>query len=410
MTDMFAPSARVLDVTRLLRRVGGVPTGIDRVELAYLRALLADPIPLLGLARMRLGYALLDRAGLLGLESRVSGRIEWGAPDRLSRVIRRMRPEQRRAESDLRRLAVARCLPQRLGAMLRSHVPSGASYLNVGHSNLTDRVLSAIKHQAKARIAVMIHDTIPLDFPSVQRAETRPKFHAMLRRVRALADLVICNSEQTRRDVVRHMQAEGPVPSCVVAHLGVEVPEPAPLDMPPVFRMDAPFFVVLGTIEPRKNHALLLSIWEDLAEEADCPQLVICGRRGWENEAVFTWLDQNPLVGDHVFECPGLSDGQVATLLKQSCGLLFPSLAEGYGLPPIEAAALGVPVICNDLPIYREVLGDIPVYVGIEDRYLWKNKIKGLMHPNQADEQAAAPMGFSPPTWQQHFNAVLRLT
>lgn len=410
MIDTFTPSARVLDVTRLLRRAGRLATGVDRVELAYLRALLAQETPLMGLARMRLGYALLDREGLQGLEARVSGRIDWGAPDRLSRVIRKMRPEQRRAESDLRRLAMVRCLPQRLGAMLRAHVPAGASYLNVGHSNLTDRVLSSMKHQAKARIAVMIHDTIPLDFPSVQRAETGPKFRAMLRRVQALADLVICNSEQTGQDVVRHMRADGPVPDCVVAHLGVEIPEPAPLDMPGAFRMDAPFFVALGTIEPRKNHALLLALWEEMAREADCPQLVICGRRGWENEAVFTWLDQNSLVGDRVFECPDLSDGQIATLLKQSCGLLFPSLAEGYGLPPIEAATLGVPVICNDLPIYREVLGDIPVYVGIEDRYLWKNKIKGLMHPNQADGQATAPMGFSPPTWRQHFNAVLRLT
>lgn len=410
MPATHPPSARVLDITRLLRRAGRGLTGIDRVELAYLRAILAAQTPAFGLARSRLGYVVLDRTGLDAFCQRIEGAVPWGPPDTLTRVMRGMRPDQQCAESDLRRWALDRCLPQRLGAMLHRVLPEGAAYLNVGHSNLTDRVLSSMKHQAKARIAVMIHDTIPLDLPQVQRPETRPAFSAMIRRVRALADLVICNSDQTRQDVIRHMQALGPVPDCVVAHLGVDLAPPQPVQMPTGFDPQAPYFLTVGTIEPRKNHALLFSLWEEMAQHPECPQLVICGARGWENAPVFAWLDDHPLVGQTVFECPGLTDGQITTLLQGSRGLLFPSVAEGYGLPPIEAAAQGIPVICADLPVYREILGDIPVYAGIYDRYLWQQKIKELAHPVQADGQATMAQRFLPPTWQQHFNAVLRLT
>lgn len=404
MTDGFIPSARMLDVTRLLRRSGRALTGVDRVELAYLRALLSEAVPIFGLARTRFGYVLLDHSGMAAFLARIEGAAEWGLPDRLSRMLPRLSYDQKSAESDVRRLALARCVPQRLGRMLRKYLPMGASYVNVGHSNLTERVLSAAKYQAGMRIAVMIHDTIPLDFPQFQRAETQAAFQGMLKRVHRMADLVICNSDQTRQDVVRHMRVLGAVPACVIAPLGVELAKPERPDMPNGFVRDNPYFVTVGTIEPRKNHALLLELWEELSQFPDCPQLVICGARGWTNETVFHWLDTNPLMGRNVFECTGLSDSQIAGLLKSSCGMLFPSVTEGYGLPPIEAAAMGVPVICNDLLVYRDVLGDIPVYAGIEDRYLWINKIRYLMSFDKTTGQTA----FTPPDWRTHFNAVLR--
>ena len=402
MSDRLTPSARMLDVTRLLRRAGRGLTGVDRVELAYLRAFLSDPVPVFGLARTRLGYVLLDHSGMAAFLARIEGHAAWGVPDGLSRVLPRLSYDQKCAESDIRRLAFARCVPQRLGGMLRKYLPAGASYVNVGHSNLTERVLSAIKHQAGARIAVMIHDTIPLDFPQFQRVETQAAFQGMLKRVHRMADLVICNSNQTRQDVLRHMG--GRAPDCVIAPLGIEVAQPKRPDMPPGFMWDNPYFVTVGTIEPRKNHALLLDIWEELAQSPGCPQLVVCGARGWNNETVFHRLDNSSLMGRYVFECAGFNDSQIAGLLQSSCGMLFPSFTEGYGLPPIEAAALGVPVICNDLLVYRDVLGDIPVYAGIEDRYLWTSNIRILVSSDKATGQTA----FMPPDWQTHFNAVLR--
>lgn len=369
-------------------------TGVDRVEFAYLRALVADPLPLFALARTRIGYVLLGPDGAAAILA-CAGAEDWGPMDTLGRVLRRGSVARRQAEAALRRHALARCLPQGLGAMLRRHLPEGVSYLNTGHSNLTDRVLSGMGSVRDSRIAVLVHDTIPLDLPQYQRPETLRKFKHFLSRTARSADLVICNSQATLRDCQRHLEAFGRIPDGIVAPLGIETVSPdARSDVP-----DGPYFVTVGTIEPRKNHALLLDIWDHFAAEGRTgPHLLICGGRGWKNDAVFARLDAgNPLVQ----ECPGLSDGQIAGLLRGSRGLLFPSFAEGYGLPPIEAAALSVPVVVRDLDIYRETLGDIPIYLPSGDVYSWRKKIE------QLTEQRPSPIEFVPPGWDEHFNIVL---
>ena len=318
--------------------------------------------------------------------------------------------------SDARRLARARTHRRGLGRMLARHLPKGFGYLNVGHSNFNDRVAHAVRHGGGGRIAVMVHDTIPLDYPLLQRPEAVARFRRMLGKVRMHADLVIYNSQATRGDAERHMRESGEPPQGVVAHLGVQVAAPAPEDLPAGLPPEGRYFVTTGTIEPRKNHALLLEIWERLAKQTppqEMPHLVICGSRGWMNEELFFRIDRSPLKGEHLHEVAGLSDGAVAALTRGAVGALYPSLAEGFGLPMAEAAALGVPVICADLPIYHEVLGDIPVYASVKDSYLWQRRItalaaKGRQQARQAegdDENA-----FTPPDWTAHFNRVLKLT
>lgn len=406
--DGAAP--RLLDLTRLVRRAGRIPTGVDRVELAYLRRFVALESPVFAFVRSAHGYILLDRAGMAGILERIEGRQIWGPADGLSRIARGLSPERRRAEADLRRLAIARCVPPGLHRMLRRHFPNGATYFNVSHSNLSNRTLSTMRHGAGARVIVMIHDTIPLDFPQYQRPETPPAFRKMLHRVQAHADVVLCNSAQTERDFIGHMQPHGQAPRTRVVHLGVDVPAHdgrAPL--PPQIDQSRPWFCTVGTIEPRKNHAFLLDLWQEMTRtypDQEIPQLVICGARGWLNEDVFARLDAAG-TSANVHEISGLDDSTLAAVLRRSAGMVFPSLAEGYGLPPAEAAALGIPVICAPLPVYGEILGDIPIYVSLQDRYLWTRKIMGLTAEHKAGQSAGMRKhAFQPPTWDAHFKAV----
>ena len=405
-------SARVLDLTRLVSRAGRVLTGVDRVELAYLQKLTSGDLPCFGLVRTPLGYLLLDRKGMQELAGRITGQVPWGPADRLSRVFGKLDAAQQGALSDLRKLAVARTHRRGLAKMLQRSIPKGFGYLNVGHSNLTDRVIHSVKYGAKGKVAVMIHDTIPLDHPLLQTPGSVERFREMLKRVQRHADVVIYNSRATRKDAERHMGEWGALPQAVVAHLGVERAEAKPEELPKGLPPERAYFVSVGTIEPRKNHALLLEIWERLVKQTppqEMPHLVICGQRGWMNEEVFFRMDRSALMGEHLHEYDDLSDGAIAALLDGAAGALYPSFAEGYGLPLIEAAARGVPVICADLPATREILKDIPVYASLKDSYLWQRRITALAKGRQAGRQADTK-AFDPPTWKQHFNKVFSLT
>ncbi len=401
--------ARLLDLTRLMSRVGGgAMTGIDRVEAAYLSHLSAEPEPLFALVRTALGFVLLDREGVEALHSCLSGRAAWGSADLLSRLTHRRAPMRRRAESDLRRLALARSGRKGLARMLARHLPAGAVWLNVGHANLSDDVFAAI-HAAGGRAHVLVHDMIPLEYPEYQRPGTVPLFERRMRAVARAADLVIYNSAASRRDAERYFSGWGRVPPGLVAHLGIEVPEPAPEALPAGLDLATPYFVALGTIEPRKNHALLLDIWEDLTAHGPAPNLYIVGNRGWNNQAVFARLDARPR---GVIELDRLSDGAVAALLQGARALLFPSHAEGFGLPPCEAHALGVPVVASDLPVLCEILGNIPIYASPADMYSWRKTIQALAEETDARRSPGAMQDTGPalPTWEDHFNLVLRVS
>ncbi len=386
---------RCLDLTRLSRRAGRTLTGVDRVELAYLKRLLKTSDAIFGLVRTRLGFLLLDRSGM-ALFDQLLTTGAWARASFLARVIWHD-PVRRNVEASLRKLAIARCSPRGLRTMLRQNLPTGVHYLNTAHSNLNHQVLAAFAGLPKARIGVFLHDTIPLDYPQYQRVETPQAFRKQIKAVSGLADLVIVNSDQTAQDVARHLSAFGHVPPIISAHLGYDAaPEDSTMSLP-----DRPYFVALGTIEPRKNHDLLLRIWSQFSDDPDAPTLVICGNRGWRNEDVFKKLDRGV---PHVVEHNGLSDGQIMTLMKGARALLMPSFAEGYGLPVVEAAAIGCPIVATDLPVYREVVGDIPVYVDPNDAYQWISAIKTLMLARSGLPATA----FSPPTWDAHFSEVLR--
>lgn len=399
----------LLDLTELFFQIGRGPmTGITRVTLTYLHHCLTLERPVFGLINHRRGVMLLGRDDMAWFARSLSDRYEWAgdraAPGLRERLRTDLLPAQRAALSALRARALARALPLGLRLMLRRRLPPGTVALLTGLSNL-DRATFAAFNGAGLAPVVMIHDTIPLDFPHYVPKGGDAWFARRLQAVGAQARQVLYISDQTRRDAEGHLARLGHrVPPGVVAHLGVTPMQPDLGAVPADLDLTQPFFVILGTIEPRKNHAFLLDLWEEMARGglASLPRLLILGSRGWRNEEFFARLEGSPLYGQVVIERANLPDGAVAAIVAQARALLFPSHAEGFGLPAIEAAHLGTPVLANDLPVYREFLGDYPYLVPVANTEAWMQALGALAWGGLA---ARTPPAL--PRWEGHFATVM---
>ncbi len=367
---------------------------MDRVEFAYLDRFLNDPIPVFGLARAGRGFFLLDRRGL------VRFRQSLGNPT----------PPDQDGRSLLTPLSIA---SGPLAAyLLRRHVPAGADYYNVGHANLSRWRLRAIRRFARCRVTVLIHDVIPLRHPEFSRPDATASFRRKLKAAAWEADRIICTCATTGADVRAALANLGRVPPMVIAPLGINHVEAVPSQRVTELLAGRPYFLAVGTIEPRKGYDFLLDLWEDMHRtrpKAETPCLVIAGRRGWRNDAVFRRLDSLPTIGGTVLEFSDLPDGAIAALMDDAEALLFPSLAEGYGLPTIEAAARGCPVLCLPLPVFDELLGDYPVYLKESDGYSWLGTMDGLIKTGRQRDRTERRRSTSrrPPEWESHFNRVL---
>jgi glycosyltransferase involved in cell wall biosynthesis len=231
---------------------------------------------------------------------------------------------------------------------------------------------------------------------------------------------VVANSADTLARLKEFATVEGvAMPRhSVVAPLGVE---PLWLDPPEgaaaslaVDDDGRPYFLTLGTIEGRKNHILLLRVWRDLAAALGdrCPRLVIVGQRGWQCGEATALLDNSPVLRPHVTELPACGDAALLSLMAGATALLFPSFAEGYGLPLVEALAVGTPVIASDLPVFREIAGDIVTTLDPRDMPGWYAAVRDFAMPGSAERAAQlariAASGFRPPSWASHFARVDR--
>lgn len=371
----------LLDVTRLLWRRwrGGLPTGVDRVCLAYLERY--GPV----------AQALVQRKGVqITLSHRRSRQL----------VDLLLTPS-----SHFRRDLLLFFLGA-LPSLLRSRPPQQALYLNVGHTGLDEPGLPGWIAAHQLRAIFLVHDLIPITHPHFCRAGEDRRHLRRMRTVLASASGVITNSHATADELGRLARKLGMrMPPVAVAWLSADgLGQPRARPAP-----DRPYFLVLGTIEARKNHRLLLEVWRGLFERLGeaVPRLVIVGTRGWEAQEVIRQLDQlGPLQG-HVVERPRCSDEELAELVAGARALLMPSFAEGFGLPVVEALRLGTAVIATDLPVYREIAGTIPAYLPPDDPASWQETVLHYAgNGRQRQEQLDRLRGFRAPDWPSHFARV----
>ena len=366
----------LLDVTRLIWRrwKGRFPTGVDRVCLAYLRHFAGRSQAVVQHDHFR---RILRRAA----SNELFGLLE-GPPERFRRKL---------PLSALRHI----------GGL--NDEGRGRLYLNVGHTGLNSLGFRDWVRRANVRPIYFVHDLIPITHPEYCRAGEAERHRERMRTVLITGAGVIGNSQATLDELGEFAKAEGlPMPPAIAAWLGSE-PLPVPISAQ---QPDRPTFVILSTIEARKNHLMLLQIWSRLIDRLSngAPRLLIIGQRGWEADPVFDLLDRSEKLRGHVVELNECSDDELAQHLVTARALIFPSFAEGYGLPLVEALGLGVPAIASDLPVFREIGGDIPTYLSPTDEAGWEAAILDYSRPRKAQLQRLKR--FKGPDWQSHFDTV----
>jgi glycosyltransferase involved in cell wall biosynthesis len=175
-------------------------------------------------------------------------------------------------------------------------------------------------------------------------------------------------------------------------------------------RPDRPTFVMLGTIEGRKNHLMLLQVWARLVRTygVNAPRLLVIGQRGWECEQVFDLLDRSEVLRGAVVEVSRCTDAELNGHLATAKALLLPSLAEGYGLPLVEALGAGTPVIASDLPVFREIGQGVPDFLDPLDGPAWERAILAYAAEDSAARKAqiGRHSSYRAPTWSDHFDRV----
>jgi glycosyltransferase involved in cell wall biosynthesis len=385
MNDNDAPL--LLDASRLVWRrwTETRHTGIDRICLAWMEY-----------------YAPHSQAVIVHRRGQVI------LPFETSQALFRLLTMPERAAHDARHFRASLIgLSLRRGLQLRGRIEGrGRFWLNPGHTGLDAPGLAEWVAARQIRPIHLVHDLIPITHPQFCREGEARRHAQRMATVLDSAAGVVANSVHTLETLTDFAAARGrAVPPAAVAWPGTPVlPRVPPLEAP------EPNFVILGTIEGRKNHALLLSLWKQMlvaGDSAAVPRLIIVGRRGWQAADVLAQLDGYDFAG-RVSEVGALNDRKLAETLAGARALLFPSFAEGYGIPLVEALAAGVPVLASDLPVFREIGQGVPELLPPDDATAWIAAIADYARPASARrrEQLDRLSAFRVPDWHGHFATV----
>lgn len=296
------------------------------------------------------------------------------------------------------------------------HPPTGSVLLEldtVWNNTLVDRaeLYRGLRAQG-VLIAALVYDLLPQTNPDWFEASMVAVSDRTLAAQRG-ADVVFAISQHTASELRRWSGAlDGAAPDAlpepVVVELGADVAsDGTPTDAE---RADAPlpselvgqrYLLVVGTVEPRKNHRLLIEVMQRLWVRHPEVWLVVVGRPGWRNDEVVRRLEGLEADGLQVRWLRACGDAQLATLYRHAHVVVVPSLTEGYGLPVIEALTRGVPVVASDGGALPEAGSGVVDHVPADDVEQWVTVLSAHLDDEELHRRRrTAAQSFRPPTWQ----------
>ena len=360
-----------------------------------------------GMARLRPSRYLLtvalERRRLMSRRSQVHRLVDLG--QRLIWLPGRLPPPF--TDHQHQRLGV---VPRDL-ALAQQHV-LGANDLVISVGNdwidKDAEAIARLKRRFGFGYVVMCHDLIPLQFPDFFPARFPSRYLRHWLTTFSIADRILVNSRTIERDIRGFSRIAGlEVGEIVLVQPGCDLVRADQAATLPAGLEAGKFALFVGTIEPRKGHAMLIEVWRRLLAEG-IPQrsgfkLVFAGRPGWKVDEVLRQIaDANSFQGT-LFHFAGIDDRGLAGLYRGAAFCLLPSLYEGFGVPIVEAFAHGKAVIASDGGALPETVGPFSPCLPARDDQAWFATIRRWIqdHGARAPYEAKIRASFAHPRWSE---------
>jgi glycosyltransferase involved in cell wall biosynthesis len=382
----------IYDISRLVTRfLNDTPNGIDRVDLALARHFLSrtddEVYPLLCTFKgPSIVPAQLARNAIEDLEGRWWRESGPAGEDEIyDKVVTQIIGQGAgRVSAAPRSRATAS-----LGSILRYGLclghdpartaPSGSRYINASTFPLElGWYLNWLRKRTDIKSAFFIHDLLPIEYPQYFWEKEPARQRRRLDNIRSVDGAAIVSLACVAARLKAFAGAHGYAPAICQAAPPVSSVFRTPRTTDPRLA-NSRFFLACGTIEPRKNHVLLLDLWRELVDRLgpSAPVLVIAGKRGWNNEEAVGRLERSR-PSSRVVEVAGLSTPALKRLMDGATALLAPSFGEGFGLPVAEALAAELPVVASDIEPFREFNNRLLRLIDPLDGLSWLQAIQNL--------------------------------
>jgi glycosyltransferase involved in cell wall biosynthesis len=237
---------------------------------------------------------------------------------------------------------------------------------------LTNQAIYDDMRDAGVKVYFVVHDLLPMSMPKAFKKGSYAEHERWLS-VLARHDGIVAVSRTVADEIIEWLAFTGPIRSRPLKvgwfHHGADLAGSVPSKGLPADAADTLHaiasrhaFLLVGTIEPRKGQLQTLAAFELLWEQGIDVNLVIVGKHGWSVDLLIGWLSTHRELGKRLFWLEGISDEYLDKVYAASVCLISPSEGEGFGLPLIEAAKHGLPIIARDIPVFHEVAGSHATY------------------------------------------------
>lgn len=269
------------------------------------------------------------------------------------------------------------------------------------------------------RIFTQVYDLIPIRFPETTDVNTPAVFREWIRTAIQESDVLICNSKSVADEVKVYIEEEK---ICLqhsldlsFVHHGSDIPlvnQQEELIRNQVQKMignkGGPLFLMVGTIEPRKGHNFALDAFERLWQEGENDQLCIIGKVGWNVKQIEERIINHPELGKRLFFIENATDAELNLCYAHATALISASIAEGFGLPIIEAAYHKIPAIVSDIPVFHEVGGDGSMYFSLESPKYLMDAVQAMAKLTP-EERLAMAKKIKTITWKESASMILEV-